>query len=115
MAEAMATGIFVDPGPQEVKVTAGRWVTRQYASAMWPAACSWWTEMVRISPWTSYRASRRPMFPCPHRPKAKETPSQRSRSTMTCAPVLESTVTIVHLPAAGTPRPGPETAPVPSA
>ena len=29
MAEAMATGRFAEPGPQEVKVTAGRWRTRQ--------------------------------------------------------------------------------------
>src|SRR6266513_116439 len=107
IADATATGMFVDPGPQEVNVTAGRWATRQYASAIWPAACSWWTETVWICPCTSYRAFRRPMLPCPHKPKAKETPSQRSRSTMTCAPVLESTVTIPPPPGGGRRLPRP--------
>ena len=44
------------------------------------------------------------MFPWPHSPKANRTPSHNSLSTMTCAPVLESVVTIFRLPSS--PPPG---------
>src|SRR5262249_44045876 len=64
---------------------------------MCPAACSWWTEIVWMRSRTSYRASRRPMFPWPLTPKANSTPSHSSRSTMTCAPVLASVMAMLDL------------------
>ena len=40
-ATASAMIRFAEPGPVEVSVAAGRWLTRKKPSAMWPAVCSW--------------------------------------------------------------------------
>ena len=59
---------LAEPGPVEVSVATGLCLTRKYASAMWPAHCSWRGEISVSLSRTSYSASSMPTLPWPQMP-----------------------------------------------
>ena len=67
-AAAVAMTRLHEPGPQEVRVATGRCATRKYASAMWPAVCSWRGEISLIWSFLSHSASSNPTLPWPQMP-----------------------------------------------